>query len=107
MRRANMAIELNDKNFDENIKSGITLVDFWAPWCGPCKMMNPVVTKIENNNPDIKVAKVDIDESPSLAQKYNVMSIPTIIIFKDGEPVDQTVGVVPEKAIMAKVNAAK
>jgi len=102
-----MALELNDNNFDETIKVGVTVVDFWAPWCGPCKMMAPLVDKIAANNPDLKVGKVDIDESPDIAQKYNVMSIPTIIIFKDGEPVDQTVGVVNEKVIMAKVEAAK
>ena len=102
-----MALELNDNNFDATIKEGISVIDFWAPWCGPCKMMTPVVDKIAANNPDLKVGKVDIDESSQIAQKYNVMSIPTIIIFKDGEPVDQTVGVVNEKALMTKINAVK
>ena len=104
---AMMALELNDNNFDATIKEGISVIDFWAPWCGPCKMMTPVVDKIAANNPDLKVGKVDIDESSQIAQKYNVMSIPTIIIFKDGEPVDQTVGVVNEKALMTKINAVK
>ena len=104
---AKMALELNDNNFDATIKEGISVIDFWAPWCGPCKMMAPVVDKLATNNPDLKVGKVDIDESPQIAQKYNVMSIPTIIIFKDGEPVDQTVGVVNEKALMTKINAIK
>ena len=102
-----MALVLNDSNFEETVKKGVSVVDFWAPWCGPCKMMAPLVDKIAANNPDLKVGKVDIDESPLIAQKYNVMSIPTIIIFKDGEPVDQTVGVVNEKALMAKVEAVK
>ena len=102
-----MALELNNNNFEETIKEGISVIDFWAPWCGPCKMMAPVVDKIAANNPDLKVGKIDIDESPHIAQKYNVMSIPTIIIFKDGEPIDQTVGVVNEKAILAKIEAAK
>ena len=102
-----MALELNDNNFEDSVKEGIAVIDFWAPWCGPCKMMTPVINKIAANNPDIIVGKVDIDASPQIAQKYNVMSIPTIIIFKNGEPVDQTVGVVNEKVIMAKVEVAK
>ena len=100
-----MALELNEGNFESTIKSGVAVVDFWAPWCGPCKMMTPVIEKIASNNPDIVVAKVNVDEAPKVAQKYNIMSIPTIIIFKDGEPADQTIGVVSEKVIMEKVKA--
>ena len=102
-----MALELNENNFAEAVKKGVSVVDFWAPWCGPCKMMAPVVDKIALNNPDLIVAKVNVDESPQLATRYNVMSIPTIIILKDGEPADQTIGVVAEKVIMEKVGALK
>jgi thioredoxin 1 len=102
-----MAKELNESNFDENIKEGIAIVDYWAPWCGPCKAMAPLIDKIATNNPDILVAKVDIDQSPHLAQKYNVLSIPTIIFYKNGNPVHQTVGVVSEKAILEKINSLR
>ena len=102
-----MALLLDENNFDEKVKSGIAVIDFWAPWCVPCKMMTPVVDKIAANNPDFVVAKVDIDVSPQLAQRFNVMSVPTIIIMKDGEPVDQTIGVVTEKVIMRKIDAIR
>ena len=98
---------INENEFNEAINNDLALLDFFADWCGPCKMMNPVIEKIANNNPDIKVAKVDIDESPNIARDYNILSIPTIIIFKNGSPADQTLGVVSEKIIMGKVNALK
>ena len=96
-------LELNDANFDSTVAKGIAIVDFWAPWCGPCKMMTPILEKIANNNPNLTVGKVDIDKSPGIASKFNVMSIPTLIILKDGQPVEQTVGVVSEKVIMEKI----
>jgi len=99
-----MALELNETNFETAIGKGIAIVDFWAPWCGPCKMMTPIIDKLSINHPELIVAKVNIDESPEIAKKYNIMSIPTIIIYKDGEPLEQTVGVVTEKAIIEKVN---
>ena len=102
-----MSLEFNDTNFDESIKSGIAVIDFWAPWCGPCKMMSPVIDKIANNNPDLIVAKVNIDASPGVATKYNILSIPTVIIYKNGEPAEQIVGVASEKVIMEKVNSLK
>jgi thioredoxin 1 len=102
---AKMAKELNESNFSSSIEKGIAIVDFWAPWCGPCKMMTPVIEKIANENPNLIVAKVNVDECPGIAQKYNILSIPTIIIFKDGEPSGQTIGVVTEKVIMEKVKA--
>jgi len=102
-----MIHKLNEENFNMSIAKGIAVVDFWAPWCGPCKQMNPVVEKFAKNNSDIFVGKLDIDESPNIAQKYDIMSIPTIIIFKDGEAVEQTVGVVPERVLIEKVNSVK
>jgi len=100
-------LELNDANFDTTVAKGIAIVDFWAPWCGPCKMMTPILEKIAKNNPNLTVGKVDIDKTPGIASKFNVMSIPTLIILKDGQPVEQTVGVVSEKVIMEKIAGIK
>jgi len=100
-----MALELTEANFDSSVANGIAIIDFWATWCGPCKMMTPIIEKIASNHPEYTVGKVDIDAAPHIAARFNVMSIPTIIILKDGVPEDQTVGVVNEKAIMEKVNA--
>ncbi|MBP7563137.1 MAG: thioredoxin [Candidatus Cloacimonetes bacterium] len=100
-----MALELNDNNFKETIASGVTLVDFWAPWCGPCRMMTPIIEEIAHEKTDIKVAKVNIDESPGIAQQYNILSIPTLIYFKDGQPIHQSVGVVSKKAILDKLSS--
>ena len=102
-----MEMMLTEENFDSTISKGIAVIDFTAPWCGPCKMLSPIIDKIAENNPDIIVAKVDIDQSPAITLRYNVMSIPTILIFKDGEPKEQTVGVVSEKVIMQKVDSLR
>jgi len=89
-----MAVALNEQNFNEEISSGVTLVDFWAEWCGPCQIMLPILdeltTKMEGK---AKIAKVNVDENPSIAAQFRVMSIPTLIVFKDGQPVEQMVGV--------------
>ncbi len=79
------------------------LVDFWAVWCGPCKMISPVVNLIAEENDDIKVCKVDVDEEGELAQQFGIMSIPTLLVFKNGELVERTVGVQPKDAIAAMV----
>ncbi len=98
-------IELSKGNFENEIQSGVTLVDFWAGWCGPCRMIAPVVEEVAAEMPEIKVAKVNIDEEQDLAVKFNVMSIPTLLVFKDGKQVAQTVGVVSKKAIIDKIKA--
>lgn len=89
-----MAVALNSENFESTIQSGVTLVDFWAEWCGPCQQMLPT---LEDFSADMEwkmtVAKVNVDENPNIAAQYRVMSIPTLIVFKDGEMVDQMVGV--------------
>ena len=77
------------------------LVDFWASWCGPCKMLTPVVHQIADENPDIKVVSVNVDEEPGLAQQYNIMSIPSLLVFRGGELVNQSVGVQPKASILA------
>ena len=71
---------------------GTVLLDFFATWCGPCKMLSPILEQVANDNPDVKVVKVDVDEEPALAQQFGVMSIPTLVVFKDGQAVKQSVG---------------
>ncbi len=84
---------LNDNNFNEVIKSGVTLVDFWATWCGPCKMLAPTIEELSKDyDGKCTIAKVDVDECPELARSFGIMSIPTVIIFKDGEIVDKLIG---------------
>ena len=76
------------------------LVDFWASWCGPCKMLSPVVDQIAEEKDDIKVCKLNVDEQQDIAVKYKVMSIPTLIVFKNGEEANRSVGVVPKEEIL-------
>jgi len=100
-----MAREITDATFDETIKSGVTLVDFWAPWCGPCQMQGPIVDKIAEAYGDkATVGKINVDDNPETAAKFGVMSIPTIIIFKDGEKVKQFVGVQSEDTLKAVID---
>ena len=79
------------------------LVDFWAAWCGPCRMLSPVVDEIAEETTSIKVGKVNVDEQPALAEQFGVSSIPTLILFKDGKAVETSVGVRPKAAILAMV----
>ncbi len=89
-----MTVALNKENFEETIKSGVTLVDFWAEWCGPCQTMLPILdTFAESMGDKLTVAKVNVDEAPEIAGQFRVMSIPTLIVFKDGTPVETMVGV--------------
>ena len=96
------AIELTSENFEQEVLQAdkTVLVDFWASWCGPCKMLSPVIEEIADERSDIKVGKVNIDEHPELAQKYGVMSIPTVLVIKDSEEVNKSVGAVPKKALL-------
>ena len=90
-----MVIDLNDKNFDKEVlESKIPfLVDFWAPWCGPCQMITPIIEELaKENDGKIKVGKLNVDENPSVAGKYGVMSIPTVILFKEGKEIGRKVG---------------
>ncbi len=94
---------LNNENFKAEIldRDGVAIVDFYADWCGPCKMMAPVIDKIAEENPDINVAKVNVDLEGELAAQYGVMSIPTLVIFKDGKEINRSVGAKNKNAILA------
>jgi thioredoxin 1 len=99
-------LHLDDKNFDTEVTNSTTpvLVDFWAEWCGPCKMLSPIIDQLSDElQGKMKVAKVNVDEAPELAGKFNVMSIPTLLIFKGGKPIDQIVGAMPKDRLLAKL----
>ena len=104
----NMALAFNDSNFqDEVLNSEIpVLVDFYADWCGPCKMMSPVVDELSREYEGrLKVGKVNVDENTNVAQQYRVMSIPTILLIKNGQVVDQVVGAVPKAQLTGKIDS--
>jgi len=93
-----MPIVVNDADFDQQVLGSErpVLVDFWAPWCAPCRMVAPVLEQIaKERDGEVIIAKLNIDESPLIAQRYGIMSIPTMVVFNDGVPVEGTVGVVP------------
>lgn len=97
--------EINDHNFTTEVleNSRPVLVDFWAPWCGPCRALAPVLEKISQKRDDLEIVKLNIDDSPETAAQYSVMSIPTMILFKDGNPAGQLVGSQPEQKIEAEL----
>ena len=97
-------ITLNEDNFDKKIDSGIVLVDFWATWCPPCRMESPIIEKISSEmSGKLNVYKIDIDQSPQIASKFNVQSIPTLIIFKDGKVAEKFVGFTQKEDIIAAI----
>ena len=94
---------ITSANFEEEVirSDKPVLVDFWATWCGPCRMLAPVIEEISQERNDIKVCKIDVDEEPGLAAEYGIQSIPTLIVFKDGKPVKKSIGVRPKDDIIA------
>lgn len=92
-------IHLNDESFDEIIKNDVVVVDFYANWCGPCKVLSPTIEKLANELKDIKFIKVDVDNHEELARKYGIMSIPTLIFFKNGKEINKHIGLISEEKL--------
>ncbi|WP_430784932.1 thioredoxin [Virgibacillus flavescens] len=94
-------VNVSDQNFAKETAEGLVLADFWAPWCGPCKMIAPVLEEIDGEMEEkVQIVKLDVDENQETAGKYGVMSIPTLLLFKDGEVVDQVIGFQPKEALV-------
>ena len=102
-------IELTTATFENETASGVTVVDFWASWCGPCRMLSPIVEELAGEMTDVRFAKVNVDEEPALANAFKVSAIPTLVFMKDGQAVGQTVGVrgkEDQRAVIEKVKQA-
>lgn len=100
------ALKITKDNFQTEVleAKGTVLVDFWASWCGPCKMIGPIIDQIADERTDVKVCKVNVDDEQELAVQFKVMSIPTLLVFKDGQVVNQSLGSKPKAAILAMLD---
>ena len=100
-------VTINSNNFEKEVMQSQqpVLIDFWAAWCGPCRMLSPVIDEIADENEAIKVCKVNVDEERELAQKFGVMSIPTLVVMKNGEIRKKSLGVQPKDSVLAMLNS--
>jgi len=101
-----MAVNLTNDSFEATVAEGVTVVDFWAPWCGPCRMVAPILDELSTEySGRAKICKVNTDEEQDLAVKFGIRSIPTILFFKDGKVVDQMIGASPKAVFAQKIDA--
>lgn len=99
-------LELNNEDFNEEIKDKLVMVDFYATWCGPCRMMHPIIEEVAKEE-NIKVIKVDVDKHDELARNYGIMSIPTIILFQNGNLVEKNIGFIPKEQLLTMIKNYK
>ena len=99
-------MQLTDATFTEKTRTGTVLVEFWAQWCGPCHMLSPVLDEIDRERDDLTVRKINADENTATARDYQVMSLPTMLLFRDGVPIRQIVGARPKSRLLAELDAA-
>ncbi|HNQ87269.1 MAG TPA: thioredoxin [Verrucomicrobiota bacterium] len=98
---------MDESNFDAEVQKGVVLVDFWATWCGPCRTQGPIVEQVASRvEGKAKVAKLDVDKAPNIAKRFAVSAIPTLIVFKDGKPTKQFVGLTKADVLISGINAA-
>ena len=104
-----MATEFTADNFETEVlqSDNPVVVDFWAPWCGPCRQIAPIIDELASENSDVKVGKLNVDDGQSIAMKYGIANIPTILVFKGGEEVERVQGIVPKSRLQELINAHK
>ncbi len=99
-------LTLTSENFGKETKSGVILVDFWAPWCGPCRMLSPIVDQLSGEMKTLQFGKVNVDEQPDLSEKFEVASIPTLLLFKDGQVIANRVGAATKETLKEWINSS-
>ncbi len=91
--------EITDDTFTDETSSGTVIIDFWAEWCGPCRILSPIVAELAKEIPTVQFKKINVDENPAVAQSLGITAIPTLVIYKDGKPIDRVIGLMPKEQL--------